>query len=91
MPSPTGTRREVGRPSGVDGLVSSPQVLGVELWAVAPADKRLSLVNTGEILQHLNNILGLATPFYPDGQADAVFLFEHIQQLRRRPSAVASN
>ena len=63
---------------GAAVLAPAPQGVGNELRAVIAADERRSWVEAGELLQHHNHVLGLATPSHVDRQAQTAVLIDHV-------------
>jgi hypothetical protein len=55
--------------------------MGNELKPVVAADECRCWLEAGEPRQHRHHVLGLAPPSYPDGQAEAAVLVDHVEQL----------
>jgi len=56
--------------------------VGDERGAVVAADERRLWIEACELLQQGQHILGLATPSYPDGQAQTAVIIDHVQELQ---------
>jgi hypothetical protein len=55
--------------------------MGDELGAIVTADERRCRLEAGQLLKHCHYVFGLAVLSYPDGQAEAAVLVDHVQEL----------
>lgn len=74
-----------GHHHGADALAPVPESVNNQLKAGVAADKGWCGLQTGEPVQHSDDVFGLATPANSAGEAKAPVLIDDIQGLELPP------